>query len=138
MARDYYAELGVSKTATDGDLKKAYRKLAMKWHPDKNKDNRDKAEEKFKKISEAYDVLSDKQKRNIYDKYGEEGLKSGMGKCCCCFWISNLTSMKHQGRLRNREKERKRRFFPAISALFRFLSLYITFSLQTSTQPVYP
>ncbi|QDZ18433.1 DnaJ-like protein [Chloropicon primus] len=79
MARDYYAELGVSRTASEDELKKAYRKLAMKWHPDKNKDNRQEAEEKFKKISEAYDVLSDKEKRGIYDKFGEDGLKNGMG-----------------------------------------------------------
>ena len=87
MARDYYAELGVSKTATEAELKKAYRKLAMKWHPDKNKENRKQAEEKFKKISEAYDVLSDKQKRNIYDKFGEEGLKSGMGTFLFVVWM---------------------------------------------------
>lgn len=75
---DYYEILGVSKTASDDELKKAYRKLAMKWHPDKNKDNRQVAEEKFKKISEAYDVLSDKEKRSVYDRFGEDGLKGGM------------------------------------------------------------
>jgi len=77
MGRDLYAELGVSKSASEDELKKAYRKLAMKWHPDKNKDNREKAEEKFKKISEAYDVLSDPKKREVYDRFGEEGLKGG-------------------------------------------------------------
>ena len=79
MGADYYELLGCSRSATEDELKKAYRKLAMKWHPDKNKDNRKQAEEKFKKISEAYDVLSDKQKRGVYDKFGEEGLKGGMG-----------------------------------------------------------
>lgn len=79
MGRSYYDELGVAKGASEAELKKAYRKLAMKWHPDKNKDNRQQAEEKFKKISEAYDVLSDKEKRAVYDKFGEDGLKSGMG-----------------------------------------------------------
>ncbi|KAG9155134.1 hypothetical protein Leryth_011113 [Lithospermum erythrorhizon] len=57
------------------DLKKAYRKLAMKWHPDKNPNNKKDAEAKFKQISEAYDVLSDPQKKAVYDHYGEEGLK---------------------------------------------------------------
>eukprot|EP00877_Chromochloris_zofingiensis_P007956 jgi/Chrzof1/3413/Cz12g24120.t1 len=79
MGKDYYAILGVSKTADDAELKKAYRKLAMKWHPDKNPDNRADAEAKFKDISEAYEALSDAQKREIYDRYGEDGLKNGFG-----------------------------------------------------------
>lgn len=77
MGVDYYKILQVDKNASDDDLKKAYRKLAMKWHPDKNPTNKKEAEAKFKQISEAYDVLSDPQKRQIYDLYGEEGLKSG-------------------------------------------------------------
>ena len=56
------------------EIKKAYRKLALKWHPDKNPDNKEAAEEKFKQIAEAYDVLSHKEKRDIYDKYGHKGL----------------------------------------------------------------
>jgi len=76
MARDYYALLGVAKDADDAALKKAYRKMAMRWHPDKNKGSAE-AEKKFKDISEAYDVLSDSNKRAVYDKYGEEGLKAG-------------------------------------------------------------
>ncbi|CAM8998226.1 unnamed protein product [Rhodiola kirilowii] len=75
MGVDYYKILQVEKNATDDDLKKAYRKLAMKWHPDKNPNNKKAAEAKFKEISEAYDVLSDPQKRAVYDQYGEEGLK---------------------------------------------------------------
>ncbi|XP_061355037.1 uncharacterized protein LOC133299586 isoform X4 [Gastrolobium bilobum] len=75
MGVDYYKILQVDKNAKDDDLKKAYRKLAMKWHPDKNPNNKKEAEAKFKQISEAYDVLSDPQKRAIYDQYGEEGLK---------------------------------------------------------------
>lgn len=78
MGRDYYATLGVSKDADDDQLKKAYRKLAMKWHPDKNPNNRQKAEEQFKLVSEAYDALSDPEKRKIYDQFGEEGLKQGV------------------------------------------------------------
>lgn len=75
MGVDYYNILKVNKNATDDDLKKSYRRLAMKWHPDKNPNNKKEAEAKFKQISEAYDVLSDPQKKAIYDQYGEEGLK---------------------------------------------------------------
>ncbi|XP_057507796.1 uncharacterized protein LOC130790780 [Actinidia eriantha] len=75
MGVDYYKILQVNRNASDEDLKKAYRKLAMKWHPDKNPNNKKDAEAKFKQISEAYEVLSDSQKRAIYDQYGEEGLK---------------------------------------------------------------
>ncbi|XP_073287621.1 uncharacterized protein [Primulina huaijiensis] len=78
MGVDYYNILKVSRNATEEDLKKSYKRLAMKWHPDKNAVNTREAEEKFKQISEAYDVLSDTQKRQIYDSYGEEGLKSGL------------------------------------------------------------
>ncbi|XP_019159019.1 PREDICTED: dnaJ homolog subfamily B member 1-like isoform X2 [Ipomoea nil] len=77
MGVDYYKILDVDRNAKDDDLKKAYRKLAMKWHPDKNPKNKKEAEAKFKQISEAYDVLSDPQKRAVYDQYGEEGLKGG-------------------------------------------------------------
>ncbi|GIL49380.1 hypothetical protein Vafri_5746 [Volvox africanus] len=78
MGKDYYKILGVSKDADDNQLKKAYYKLAQKWHPDKNPNNVEAATEKFKEISEAYDVLSDPQKRTVYDQFGEEGLKGGM------------------------------------------------------------
>lgn len=77
MGKDYYAVLGVQRGASDDELKKAYRKLALKYHPDKNR--APGAEEKFKEIGEAYDVLSDARKRQIYDQVGEEGLKAGMG-----------------------------------------------------------
>merc|ERR1712048_1372102 len=69
--------LGVSKGASDDELKKAYRKLALKYHPDKNKSAG--AEEKFKEVGEAYDVLSDPKKKQIYDQLGEEGLKGSAG-----------------------------------------------------------
>ncbi|XAR50100.1 hypothetical protein NMG60_11004334 [Bertholletia excelsa] len=77
MGVDYYNILKVNRNASDEDLKRAYRRLAMIWHPDKNPSNKREAEAKFKQISEAYDVLSDPQKRQIYDLYGEEALKSG-------------------------------------------------------------
>ena len=74
MGKDYYKTLGLSsRSCTEDEVKKAYRKMALKFHPDKNKSAG--AEEKFKEIAEAYEVLSDKKKREIYDKYGEEGLK---------------------------------------------------------------
>ncbi|KAH0756796.1 hypothetical protein KY290_020289 [Solanum tuberosum] len=77
MSVDYYKTLKVSRNASEEDLKKSYKRLAMKWHPDKNSENKKEAEAKFKQISEAYDVLSDPQKRQIYDIYGDEALKSG-------------------------------------------------------------
>ena len=76
---DYYEILGVQKNASDADIKKAYRKLALKWHPDKNPDNKEEAEAKFKSIAEAYEVLSDKKKRDVYDRYGKAGLTGGGG-----------------------------------------------------------
>jgi molecular chaperone DnaJ len=71
--RDYYEVLGVSKTATDAEIKKAYRKLAMKYHPDYNPGDKE-AEEKFKEINEANEVLSDPKKRQLYDQYGFAGV----------------------------------------------------------------
>ncbi len=71
--RDYYEVLGVSKNVTDEELKKAYRKLAKKYHPDANPDNKEEAEKKFKEVNEAYEILSDKQKRQMYDQFGFDG-----------------------------------------------------------------
>ena len=71
--RDYYEVLGVNKNATDEELKKAYRKLAKKYHPDANPDNKKEAEAKFKEVNEAYETLSDKQKRDMYDRFGHNG-----------------------------------------------------------------
>ncbi len=76
--RDYYEVLGVDKGTSDAELKKAYRRVAMKYHPDRNPDDA-KAEEKFKEASEAYEVLSDSQKRAAYDQYGHEGLEGAAG-----------------------------------------------------------
>lgn len=72
---DYYEVLGVSKNATPEEIKRAYRRLALKHHPDKNPANHKEAEEKFKEICEAYEVLSDSQKRQTYDQFGHEGLR---------------------------------------------------------------
>ena len=75
--RDYYEVLGVGKSADEKEIKKAYRKLAMQYHPDRNPDNKE-AEEKFKEINEAYEVLSDENKRRTYDQFGHEGV-NGQG-----------------------------------------------------------
>lgn len=78
MGKDYYKLLNLQKGASDDDIKKAYRKLALKYHPDKNKEPG--AEEKFKEVAEAYEILSDPKKKEIFDKYGEDGLKMGGGQ----------------------------------------------------------
>src|SRR5215471_20266623 len=76
---DFYTVLGVPRGASDDDIKKAYRKLAMQYHPDRNNGAKE-AEDRFKEITEAYDVLRDPQKRAAYDRYGEAGLRgSGAG-----------------------------------------------------------
>ncbi len=76
MAQDYYEVLGIDRNADDATIKKAYRKLAMKYHPDRNPDNKE-AEEKFKELGEAYEVLSDADKRAAYDRMGHEAFKNG-------------------------------------------------------------
>ncbi|HEY7802986.1 MAG TPA: DnaJ domain-containing protein, partial [Orrella sp.] len=80
--RDYYEVLGIAKNASDDEIKKAYRKLAMKWHPDRNPDSKE-AEDKFKAAKEAYEVLTDPQKRAAYDRFGHAGVDpnaaGGMG-----------------------------------------------------------
>jgi molecular chaperone DnaJ len=76
--RDYYEVLGVDRSASEAELKKAYRRMAMKYHPDRNPDNAD-AEEHFKEAKEAYEVLSDSQKRAAYDQFGHEGLSGAAG-----------------------------------------------------------
>jgi len=73
---EFYERLGVTPDAKIDDIKKAYKKMAIKFHPDKNPNNPE-AEHKFKEVSEAYEVLSDDNKRQMYDKYGKEGLKEG-------------------------------------------------------------
>lgn len=78
MGKDYYKILGVSKSADEDEIKKAYKKAALKWHPDRNKDNESNAKKKFQEVGEAFEVLSDKNKRAIYDQYGEDGLKGGI------------------------------------------------------------
>ena len=77
--RDYYSTLGVDRNASGDVIKKAYKKLAMKHHPDRNPGNKD-AEAKFKELSEAYEVLSDPEKRNTHDQFGHEGINSRFGQ----------------------------------------------------------
>ena len=74
--RDYYEVLGVARDASEDDLKKTYRKLAMQWHPDRNQGNAE-AEAKFKELNEAYDVLKDAEKRAAYDRFGHAAFEQG-------------------------------------------------------------
>src|SRR5215475_11248461 len=76
---DFYEVLGVSKIASLDEIKSAYRKAALKWHPDRNPDNKEEAEIRFRECTEAYSVLSDSQKRQIYDTYGHAGLAGAGG-----------------------------------------------------------
>ena len=73
----YYELLELQPSASTDDIRKAYRRLAMKWHPDRNPTNKDEAEARFKELSKAYEVLSDDKKRQLYDTYGEEGVQQG-------------------------------------------------------------
>lgn len=86
--KDYYETLGVSRNATQEEIKNAYRKLIRKYHPDMNPDNREEAREKFKEVSEAYEVLSDAKKRQIYDLYGHEGVSAQ-------YWDKGFDFSKH-------------------------------------------
>ncbi|NXD66133.1 DNJB8 protein, partial [Eolophus roseicapillus] len=74
---DYYKVLGLKRSASQDDVKKSYHKLALKWHPDKNPNNKEEAEKKFKAVAEAYEVLSDPQKRSLYDKSVKESRSHG-------------------------------------------------------------
>jgi DnaJ-class molecular chaperone len=74
---DYYDMLGVAKGATDSEIKSAYRKQALQWHPDKHKDNKEAAEKRFKEINEAYQILSDSEKRRAYDQFGHAAFSPG-------------------------------------------------------------
>ena len=76
--QDFYELLGVDRQVSEGDLKKAYRKLAMKYHPDRNQGDAE-AEAKFKEISQAYDILSDEEKRDAYDRFGHAAFQGGAG-----------------------------------------------------------
>lgn len=77
--RDYYEILGISKSADEREIKKAYKRLAMKYHPDKNQDNKAESEEKFKEVKEAYEILTDPKKKSAYDQYGHAAFEQGAG-----------------------------------------------------------
>ena len=70
MSKDYYKVLGIQRSASSDEIKKAYRKLALKWHPDKNPDNQEEAQSKFQEINAAFEILSDPEKKKTYDQFG--------------------------------------------------------------------
>jgi DnaJ-class molecular chaperone len=78
-SEDYYEVLGLSRGSSEADIKKAYKKMALKWHPDKNPDQRENAERIFKRVSEAYEILSDAEKRKLYDMYGKAAFSGSSG-----------------------------------------------------------
>ena len=96
--RDYYEVLGISKDATEKDIKRAYRKLAFKWHPDKNPNNKKEAEEKFKEINEAYSVLSDPDKKRQYDMGGFDFAAFGFDENFDPFKVFQSFFDKHGGK----------------------------------------
>lgn len=106
ISRDLYAILGVKRNATIAEIKKAYRRLALRWHPDKNPNNREEAERRFKEISEAYEVLSDERKRHMYDTYGTHrggiaaaaAAASGVNASSRSPWSSSSSSFNVVGR----------------------------------------
>ena len=104
--RDYYEVLGVARGATEEEIKRAYRKLAVKFHPDKNPDD-PHAEEKFKELGEAYDVLMDAEKRAAYDRYGHAAFAQGTGPRAAGFTIRSIFSAKSLAARRRRRNLRK-------------------------------
>lgn len=95
--RDYYEVLGVDKNATDEELKKAYRRLAKKYHPDANPDNKKEAEAKFKEVNEAYETLSDSQKRQMYDRFGPDGPQDFGGSSGSGFYSGGFDGFSGMG-----------------------------------------
>ena len=108
MSKDLYKILGVNKQATEQDIKKAYRKSALKYHPDRNQGNKEESEKKFKEVSEAYEILNNKEKRNIYDKYGYDMLSQMNGGVPPESHSDMFSQMFGGGQQRRREQEQER------------------------------
>lgn len=146
----YYDLLGVNKNSSDDEIKKQYRKLAMKYHPDRNKNNKEEAESKFKEISNAYNVLSDKKKRQIYDQFGEEGLQGSGGQNFNPFSMFeemfsdnsshgfpfNVHNMSNMRNNQNRKQKEVKKIKVTLEDLYngKTMSLKVTRSILNSTK----
>ena len=111
--RCYYEVLGVQRTASDGELKAAFRKAAMKWHPDRNPNDKE-CEQRFKEVNEAYDVLKDDQKRAAYDRFGHAAFEHGRGGGNGPGFGSEFatTFAEHQKKLKAEAGERRKNATP--------------------------
>ena len=121
---DYYKILGISKDASEADIKKAYRKAALKYHPDKNTNNKEEAEKKFKMVGEAYQILSNPDERAAYDKYGKAGVNGGGGS-------AGAGGMRHYTEFSSTEADELfRQFFASGDMADIFSNIYLALSVR--------
>ena len=107
---DYYQILGVDKNSSSEDIKKAYRKLSLKYHPDKNPDNIEESQKKFQELTEAFEILSDENKRRIYNIQGKEGLKNNANPTFNNMPFGNLFNVFQNFNIFNRDQSHNNQF----------------------------